>query len=141
MYFKLNGAGEVIDLADEFPKEDRKEWTMGRDCKDMQEAATLAGAATISLSRLFLPVDRGSHVHPRYDVIEAPRVGDEVSYGFNGDYYPDGVITKIGGTACSRIYTSTGSVYNRRRQSASWIKRGGTWSMVKGHRNERNPSF
>lgn len=89
----------------------------------------------------YLAVDSGAHVSPRYDVVERPVVGDAVSYSFNGDTYPDGTITKITGKNFRIVTTSTGSVYYRRKLSGSWVKKGGTWSMVKGHRNERNPSF
>lgn len=138
--FDIGPGGKVIGVSDVY----QKGWTTGRECKSYEDAERLARLATEDFSahgQEFLPVDRGSHVWPRYDVIRAPKVGTLVSYSFNGDSYPDGEITKVGGTNCSRIYTSTGSVYNRRRNSGSWIKRGGTWSLITGHHNDRNPSF
>jgi uncharacterized protein YgfB (UPF0149 family) len=36
------------------------------------------------------------------------KVGDEVSHGFNGDWYPDGVVTKI---TKQYLHTSTGHKY------------------------------
>lgn len=137
--FKVSDDGKIIEARDEYSREPNM--IKGRDAKNMSAAITMANWATRDLGELFLAVDRGSSVHPRYDVIRAPKVGEKVSYGFNGDYYPDGVITKVGGTDCSRVYTDTGSVYNRRRKTGSWIKRGGTWCMVMGHIDERNPSF
>lgn len=83
-------------------------------------------------------VDAGPWVSPRFSTIEPPRVGEPVSYGFNGDYYPDGYIVKVGKNYRT-VTTSTGARYWRRRETASWVKTGGTWSLVKGHRKERNP--
>lgn len=74
-------------------------------------------------------------------MIAAPRVGAPVSYAFNGDYHPDGEITKVGTGPKARVTTSTGSVYYRWKKTASWIKAGGTWRMVHGHVDRRNPSF
>lgn len=39
----------------------------------------------------------------------------------------------------ARIQTSTGDVFFRRKDTASWIMKGGTWSLVAGHIDERNP--
>ncbi len=146
LYFKLEGdsqaplSGQVLEVS-----EDHNSgfgWVNRNDFKTFADAENIANQASAYLQDgIFLAVDQGSSTWPRYDVIRAPLVGAPVSYGFNGDYYPDGYITKVGGTNCSRVYTSTGSVYNRRRKSSSWVKRGGTWSLVQGHRDERNPSF
>lgn len=150
LYFRIknvDGEDRVVEVLEDRPNTPYTPDLIYRgDIKSFEHAQVLAEqAGDLVASKLcgktFLAVDAGSHVHPRYDVILAPRVGEPVSYGFNGDYYPDGYITKIGGTNCSRVYTDTGSVYNRRRQSGRWVKRGGTWSMVSGHRDERNPSF
>lgn len=142
LYFRLDSTGNVTEVLTEKDegRHDRDVIYRG-DIKDFDHAARLAEQASALLGRLCLPCDKGSWVHPRFDIIEAPRVGDPISYSFNGDSYPDGHIIKIGGTDCSRVYSDTGSVYNRRRKSASWIKRGGTWCMIAGHHNERNPSF
>lgn len=147
LYFHTAHEGKELKVlgaytADERPQDvDRDEFTYRGDLKSFEEAELLAYAATRDTGDTFLPVDQGSGHYPRYDVIRAPKVGSPVSYGFNGDFYPDGYITKVGGTNCSRVYTDTGSVYNRYRKSGAWIKRGGTWSMVQGHRDERNPHF
>jgi hypothetical protein len=66
-------------------------------------------------------------------------MGDEVSYAFNGDYTPCGVVVKI--TKGFRITTSTGRVFNRSKKSAGWMMVGGTYRLVGGHISERNPSF
>ena len=88
---------------------------------------------------VYLPVDSGASVSPRYDVILAPVVGMKVSKAFNGDYYPAGVITKIS-ASMKVITTSTGVVFWRLRKSGTWLNHK-TWSMVGGHISRRNPSF
>ena len=145
LYFKVEGEfgiqTQVLEVSSEH--QDRKDgWITRNDIKTFEQAEDIAAQASAYLQDgLFLAVDQGRGHYPRFDVVRAPKVGAPVSYGFNGDYYPDGYIVKVGGTNCSRVYTDTGSVYNRFRKSSAWIKRGGTWSLVEGHRNERNPSF
>ena len=102
-------------------------------------AQEVANAATTFMRELYVAVDSGPNVSPRFDVIKAPRVGDDVSYGFNGDYYPDGKIVKV--SKSLMVTTSTGNVYRRRGKSGSWKMAGGTWSLVPGHRNDKNPCF
>ena len=88
---------------------------------------------------LYLGIDRGAGNYPRFDVIPMPQIGDEVSYGFNGDYYPCGKIVSISATL-KKITTSTGDTFYRRRETGRWVK-GGTWTLVQGHRSEQNPCF
>ena len=88
----------------------------------------------------YLAVDGGEWISPRYDVVVAPKIGEEVSYAFNGDYYPDGTIVSMS-ESFKRVVTSTGNVYYRRKLTGTWKMTGGTWGMVHGHINERNPSF
>lgn len=95
---------------------------------------------------VYLPVDHGDHTSPRFDIIEAPDLGAYASKSFNGDSYPIGPIVKIGKNY-SRIYVARESnpddilVFYRKKQRASWILSGGTWGLIQGKRNERNPSF
>lgn len=87
----------------------------------------------------FVACDAGEYVWPRYSVRTAPKVGDEVSYSFNGDTYPCGTVTKI--SKDHRIvYTSEGRNFYRKKLTGAWIN-GGTWSLVSGHRHEQNSSF
>lgn len=83
-------------------------------------------------------------------------VGDEVSYGFNGDYYPCGIISKI---TKRYITTDTGAkfyiakaphvVYANLDDTEKTIEMrdvmqlvSNKWfRMVAGHVNKRNPSF
>ena len=75
-----------------------------------------------------------------YEVFRMPAVGDKVSYAFNGDYRPCGEIVKI--TPTWRITTSEGTKFFRKSEK-TWKKgsKNGTFSLVKGHIDERNPSF
>lgn len=126
--------------------------------KSQLQAATLASAcngdlrdSSWSSPNQYVWVDQGNHHYPRYDVVRAPQVGDEVSYGFNGDYYPCGKVTRVSdfkalgnGVSCRRVEAQeeNGSVHVfwRAGNTSSW-KKDRTWSLVRGHRNERNPCF
>lgn len=87
----------------------------------------------------FIPVDNGGSVKPRFDVIQAPVVGDEISMGFNGDYYLCGKIKSIS-DSLRVITTEAGRKFYRRGLTGAW-KYNQTWTLVKGRRDERNPHF
>lgn len=114
-------------------------WIGRHDIVSLDHAKKLAAAAYALTGKLHMGIDNGECVWPRYDVIEAPVIGDEVSYAFNGDYYPCGTITKIS-ASMRRVETSTGTVFYRRKLSGRWVYNG-TWSMVHGHISKLNPSF
>lgn len=111
------------------------------DLASFQLAEFVAKAASDFTGKQFLAVDHGQNVWPQFDIACLPEVSDEVSYSFNGDSYPDGRIVSISSGPKKTIKTSTGNLYYRRRQTASWIKKGGTWSLIKGHHSEWNPEF
>lgn len=113
-------------------------WINANDIGSLAYAKTLAILLTENTSKEYLATNDGLG-RGGFDVIEAPEVGDPVSKGFNGDYYPQGVITKI--TPTWQITTSTGAKFRRVGESGSWMMTGGTWRMVKGHHDERNPHF
>ena len=133
--------GLPVEWASELSSEQHRDpaWQNRWDWKDFETVERLALYMTAATGKTYLPADRSASVSPRYDVIEAPKVGDPVSYGFNGDYYPCGYITRI--TKGWRVYTSEGKTFNRRKNSAGWTMVGGTWGMVAGHIDERNPHF
>lgn len=118
----------------------RAELCNRNDWKTMLDAELIAAALndTVKENR-YLATDAGPHVSPRYDVIELPRVGDKVSYAFNGDSYPCGEIVSIS-KSLKVIVTSEGKKFYRRRQTGSWINNG-TWSLVPGHISKWNPEF
>jgi hypothetical protein len=141
-YIKFNG-GLICQVSNEYPKEGpwgkENGWQSTRDAESFEEASTWARYLTAMTGNLWLPADATASTSPRYSVFEAPKVGDLVSYGFNGDCYPCGEIEKI--TKGWRITTSTGKKFSRYKQTAGWRAVGGTWSMVAGHVEERNPHF
>lgn len=108
------------------------------DLKSLADAEALAAQCNRDLApREFLATDAGEGVSPRYDVIEAFKIGDEVGYGFNGDRYADGTITKISDSG-RVITTSTGKRYYRRGQTGRWVQTGGTWTLSRGHHTTTN---
>ena len=127
----------VTAIATEYTADCVSRW----DIKSFDHANRIAVAATVfdPQGEFYIATDAGEWVSPRYDVIAVPTVGSPVSGAFNGDSYPEGVITKIS-KSLRRVETSTGAVFFRKRQTGSWVSQG-TWSMVSGHHNERNPSF
>ena len=153
MIYVLYSKGEVVgysDSSDGFDFRKKKGVVNGIKCDKVESrwdwadgpfelVEAIAEVLSLLSGKKFLATDAGESVSPRYDVIEAPAVGDKVSYGFNGDYYPDGEIVKI--SPKWMITTSTGSTYRRRGNRGQWLKPGGTWGMVAGHRDERNPHF
>jgi hypothetical protein len=76
---------------------------------------------------------------PRYDVIQLPKVGDDCSYAFNGDYYPCGQVKSIS-KSLKIIVTTEGQKFYRRGETGTW-KYNKTWSLVKGHISKLNPEF
>lgn len=114
-------------------------WLTHSDIGTAEYATTLATLLTEKLGRTYLAADAGEGCYPRYDVIEAPMIGDKVSRAFNGDAYPCGEITRI--TPTWRITTSDGTKFSRRGDTGSWREIHGSFSMVNGHIYEQNPSF
>jgi len=111
------------------------------DIGSMEHAERLAAQATALTGRTHVATDAGVYRSPRYDVIEPPVVGAPVSYAFNGDSYPDGVVTHVTAGTFRVVKTDTGSVYYRRKKTGTWLKKGGTWSLVSGHCSKQNPHF
>ena len=148
LHFQVNAEKEIVAVATEYPQGDKQwasnsadgsGWMTRHDIESLEHAGEIAESAQKATGKLYLPVDSGSGVWPRFDVIEAPAVGEAVSYAFNGDYYPCGHIKSI--SASFRLITTTGGQkFYRRKQSANW-KYNGVWSLVDGHHSELNPSF
>jgi fermentation-respiration switch protein FrsA (DUF1100 family) len=129
----------------------REAWAGIENRNDWRDFATVELIAN-DLSALtgddWLPVDRGAHVSPRYDVVVCPKVGEDVSRGFNGDYYPVGKIIGITGAGRRSITTmatdGSGVVrkFYRVKLSGAWKEGGGSpFCLVPGVRHEWNPEF
>ena len=135
LYFKLE-RGVVTSVHKEYTPEN----TVNRwDFECFEQAMLIAIQAESTTGKEYLPVDNGEWVSPRYDVIEAPCVGDKVSSGFNGDYYPEGEIVKISKNF-KIITTSTGKKFYRKGLTDRW-RWGRIWTLVAGHHDRKNPSF
>lgn len=130
--------GKVVEVTEEFTSQKPGEWVSRNDFETLEHAKEVAKQATELTGDLHLAIYRKS-VLPHCDIIRAPALGDPVSYSFNGDSYPDGVITNIS-NSLKVITTSTGHKYYRRKESGAWL-RGGTWALVHGHVETRNPHF
>ena len=111
----------------------------GWDLKTFEDAENHAKELTEANGELYIAVDEGNGVSPRYKTTRVPQVGDTVSYGFNGDYYPDGQIVRIS-KSLKVITTSTGNKFYRYKKSGSW-RMHGTWWLVQGYHDRLNPSF
>lgn len=144
LFFKLDSNGKVSQVSTQIPEGERtnpKSWIARHEMKQFDDAHRIAKEATEVTGELYVGIDNGPSVWPRYDVMKAPKVGEAVSYGFNGDYYPDGEIVHVTAGTLRQIKTSTGATYYRRKQSGGWTKKGGTWSLVMGTHNDKNPEF
>lgn len=138
MYVKFKG-DRVQDVKTALEGDERldRAWTERWNWTSFEIVQTIASYLTAMKGTLWVPVDRGPGVSPRYDVVQVPKVGDEVSYGFNGDSYPCSVVTKV--SKSLTVTTSEGNTFRRRKQTASWVRTGGTWSLIRGHHYEQNP--
>jgi hypothetical protein len=139
LYFIHNSeTGKLEHVSEEHPKHTTN-YVCRNDIKTFVDAQLLAQDATALTGDLHIALDRGNHHYPRFDVIRAPKVGDAVSYGFNGDYYPCGTVTNISKTL-KVIRTSTNDTFYRRGLTGTWL-RSGTWALVQGTIDKRNPHF
>lgn len=109
------------------------------DWKSFEEVTKIASQLTEDTGVLYIPIDSGEHTSPRYDVTEAPRIGDPISYAFNGDYYPCGLIATIS-NSMKKITSTDGTTFYRRRNTGAWISNG-TWYMVHGLISRQNPEI
>lgn len=107
--------------------------------KSHEHAIDVADRLSKIMGKTFIACDNGDCTSHRFGVMEIPLIGDEVSRGFNGDYYPCGKITKI--TPTLRITTESGARFSRVRETSSWREIGRGFYMVAGVHDERNPHF
>ena len=107
--------------------------------KSFEHTTELASAQTQVTGKLHIACDRGEYCSPRFHIEAAPVVGEEVSYAFNGDYYPCGTIAAIS-KSLKLVTTSTGRKFYRRGQSGAWLNNG-MWSLVSGTHSRLNPEF
>lgn len=123
----------ATDAVNGYHYETRNEW------KTFERAEVVAQQLGDATGKAYVATDSGEGCYPRFDVIRCPQIGDPVSYGFNGDYYPCGYITNVS-KSLRVIKTDTGRTFYRRRLTGTWLNHS-TWALCAGHIDERNPSF
>lgn len=157
LYFHLNTAKQIDNVTDDgksicnlsdvgtqWARQANGEWQSGwfnrNDIVSMQHAVELAQTT----GGKYMAIDSGPNVSPRFDIIETPKVGDDCSKAFNGDYYPVGKIVKVSGDDL-RVITVDGPRgvlrFYRKGQSGRWVQTGGTWGLVAGVHNDWNREF
>lgn len=149
-FFRRYSDRTVTATSEQHPAEFRTalgEWITRNDIHSFEYAERIAGEATRNAqldgsSDRFIATDSGTNCWPRYDVIKAPAVGDVVSKGFNGDYYFVGTIIKIGKNDKQiTVQTDTGAIetFRRRKLTGAWTD--GTFALIPGRHEARNPHF
>lgn len=114
-----------------------------QDRFDTMEAAALQASILEQMTGDHHFAYRTSYVFNPFKVFKAPKVGDVVSMGFNGDYYPVGKITRISKTYRKIVTKSEDGhsrIFWRVGKSATW-KFARTFTLIEGVHDERNPSF
>lgn len=148
-YVCFNEKGEAIGVTDKSPFTGTPQLDLSHchvgtvkvesswDWKSFAEVAKIVSDLSRATGEIYLPCDAGDSVSPRYGIVKPPKIGDEVSYSFNGDTTPCGVVVRV--TPSWTIVTSEGKRFKRVRQTSGWRMTGGTWWLVHGHITERNP--
>lgn len=113
------------------------------DWKKFEDAEVVAKFATEEMGIHMMASDAGEWVSPRFSIFCPPKVGQEVSQGFNGDYHHVGKIVRITPNWMVVVEDAEGNVtkFNRRKSTAVWKPIGGYGSMVHGVVNRYNPEF
>jgi hypothetical protein len=134
--------GDLLAIADENDA-GTEQMVCRWDFKTFADAVAMAKKANEfhAGQETYIATDAGASCSPRYDVQTVPKVGDKVSYTFNGDYYPCGKVVSVGTGAKMVIKTDTGAKFYRRRLTGNWVKEGGAWSLVAGHVKRWNPEY
>lgn len=131
----LKMAGGDEEKAPDFYKEIMTQFVTLNYCGSSFIAQRIAEQLSEETGDTYIAVER----HDDYAVERMPKIGDVVSYGFNGDWYPCGTIEKISKTM-KKVTTSDGGVFWRQGNTATY-KRAGTWTLARGVHNDRNPHF
>lgn len=143
LWVKLSHQSLPVKVQDIVPMHESSErdtnpfWRNRHDWTSLKEVQGIARYLVAMTGKVYVGTDSGPTVSPRFDVIQVPSVGDLVSYTFNGDSSPDGEVVKV--SPKLMVTTSTGATYRRRGETGVWMKPGGTWSLMNGHVEERNP--
>lgn len=108
--------------------------------ESLEQAELRATELTEETGNPYIAYER-DYAMTRYVVAAMPKVGDEASMTFNGDYYPVGKIVRISKTY-NRITTDQGVAFTRVGPN-SWKQGGkkGAFSLIIGTHDKRNPHF
>ncbi len=115
------------------------DYSQGAENRNHWHTFEAAKEVAAALGEGYVATDAGPYVSPQFDIIELPKIGDKVSYTFNGDYYPCGEVASIS-KSLKLIVTDEGEKFYRVRETGCW-KYNKTWSLVKGHISKLNPEF
>ena len=138
-YFKVeqhpHAPNHVIVTAISDEHQHGEGWIYRHSFDSFEHAEKVAEAASNFAGIDFIPTESNGY----FEVVEAPKVNDPVSYAFNGDAYPCGYIKSISKTL-KKITTTDGKTFYRKRNTGTWLMHK-TWSLIDGHHNELNPHF
>lgn len=142
-------SGKAVALKDKLTPAEQQDpswqgpWDYGYKTS-LEHVQGLAADLTALTGTRYVGTDAGDHVSPRFGFVAVPVVGDEVSRSFNGDSYPCGKVVRVS-DSLRRVVTRDDAgrefVFNRRKETGSWVQTGGTWSLIPGHVSKWNPEF
>ena len=155
LYFKIDDNQNVVAIAEQMPAElntpngytlwsrqmdgtRHAGWLNRNDMPNIEYAQMIAAGASTFTGKPYIAIDSGPDVAPRFNVIRAPAVGDDVSMAFNGDYYPVGKILKIS-KSLKLVTTSSGRKFYRCGTSGAWLN--GYFALIQGTVSRLNPEF
>lgn len=127
-----------VSISDTYDKT-AKNQISSRDYNSFADAAYFARLITELTNKTYIAVDNGEYRFNRYEIIRMYQVGEEVSYTFNGDTYPDDIILEIS-KDLSTIKTAN-NVYKRVKETRGWKQKKSPFWLFSGHLFEQNPSF
>lgn len=134
----FTGTSKFADTGENLPEFDQVLCEHDLNEKTFEQVQVLADEASAFFGTTYIAAEN-RNCSPKYRIIAPPKVGDPVSYTFNGDYTPCGHVVKV--TKTLMVRTSTGKCFRRKGRTAAWVLPGGTFSLVHGHVDRRNPEF
>lgn len=137
LHFRLE-QDRVVEISSNHSDCSSPSWVDRHDFHTFDDAWKIAEQASDLTGDLYIATNRPNS-RPQFDVVKAPKIGDDVSYSYNGDTMPCGTITKVSKTL-KKVTTSSGRTFIRVKDTGTWLS-DRMWSMVGGHINTRNPHF
>lgn len=139
-FYMVNGV--VVQVSNECPNSDWIQnnvgWADRNDIRTIDQCTDIADQITAITGNVYLASKEGSY----FELTKAPKIGDDVSSGFNGDADYIGKVTKIGKNY-SNIYVTDDngneSIFRKKKNISAW-KDGYRYLSI-GINNSRNPHF